>query len=375
MKNFLLMPDSFKGTMSSLTVCKIMEESIRKIYPESLVKSLPVADGGEGSVDAFLTALSGEKIYASCSGAYFEKITSFYGKLSDSRVVIEMASCAGLPLVEGKKDPKKTTTYGVGELALNAINNGVKEIVLALGGSCTNDLGAGFASALGVKFLDKDKKCFIPVGGTLSLVDDVDVSGVPDVVKKVKFTVMCDVDNPPYGKEGASYVFARQKGASDQDIIDLDEGVKHICSVIKNKLGIDLTNLPGGGAAGAMASGLVAFFGAELKMGIETVLDLVDFDQVVNKDTVIFTGEGKIDSQSVRGKVISGIAKRAKKHNLPVIVIVGGAEGDLSAIYDMGINSVFTINRLPEDFSVAKAKSETNLATTMENVLRLMRLD
>lgn len=375
MKNFLLMPDSFKGTMSSTTVCNIMSDCIKKIYPNSTIRSVPVADGGEGSVDCFLTALGGEKIFVKSSDPYLKKINSYYGLINDGKTaVIEMASNAGLLLVENNKNPLKTTTYGVGELVKDALDRKVKEIILGLGGSCTNDFGVGFACALGVKFFDCCGNEFLPVGESLEKIAKIDLTQIDERIKKVKLTVMCDVDNPPYGEFGASKVFARQKGANDSDIELLDKGVKCICDLIYKDFGKDLSNLKGGGAAGAMASGLVAFFDAELKMGIDTVLDVVDFDNIVNSDTVIFTGEGKIDSQSVRGKVISGIAKRAKKHSIPVIVVVGGAEGDLSSAYDMGINSIFTINRLPEDFSVAKDKSEYNLAQTFENILRLMNL-
>lgn len=375
MKKFLLMPDSFKGTMSSIRICEIMSECIGKIFPDSIINSVPVADGGEGSVDCFLTAVGGKKVEVRCKNPYFEDMTAYYGLINGGKVaVIEMAVCSGLPLVENRKNPLKTTTFGVGEIVKDALDKGVEEIVLGLGGSCTNDFGAGFASALGVRFLNAENKEFIPVGGSLSDVCDIDLSNIDARLKDVKITVMCDVDNPPYGKDGASYVFARQKGANDEQIEFLDKGIQHICNVAKEKLGKDLSSLRGGGAAGAMASGVVAFFDGELKMGIDTVLDVVGFENIVDKETIIFTGEGKIDSQSIRGKVISGISKRAKKIGAPVVVIVGGAEGDLSVAYDIGINSIFTINRLPEDFSVSKFKSEENLKSTFENVLRLINI-
>lgn len=375
-KRFILTPDSFKGTLSSQKICEIISKKISKIFPDSEIYSIPVADGGEGTVDCFLTAVGGEKKFVKCSGPYLKKIDSFYGILEGGQTaVVEMASASGLPLVDGAKNPMLTTTFGVGELVKDALDYGVKEIILGLGGSATNDFGTGFASALGVKFFNKKGEQFVPTGGTLKDIIKIDLSEIDPRVYKVKLIVMCDVDNPPYGEFGASYVFAPQKGATKEDVLLLDEGVKHLCELIKRDFNKDLHDLKGGGAAGAMACGMVAFFDAELKMGIETILDCVKFDCLLNQDSVVITGEGKIDSQSLRGKVISGIASRAKRKNVPVIAIVGGAEGDLSDAYEVGINSIFTINRLPEDFSVSRYKSEDNLARTVEDVLRLLKLN
>ena len=374
MRKFLLMPDSFKGTMSSSTVCDVMKNSIEKLYDDAIIRSIPVADGGEGSVDCFLTAVGGRKISVTCSNPYFEKIDGYFGLINDEKTaVVEMAVAAGLPLVENRKNPLKTTTYGVGEIVKKALDYGVEELIMCLGGSATNDFGTGFASCMGVKFYNDKGEPFIPVGESLCKVNKIDISDVDKRIKNVKITVMCDVDNPPYGKDGASYVFAKQKGANDKEIELLDDGVKHICEIVKKDLGKDLSNLVGGGAAGAMACGLVAFFDAKLKMGIDTILDVTKFDDIVDENTIIFTGEGKIDSQSVRGKVVSGISKRAKEKGAKVIVIVGGAEGDLSLAYELGVNSIFAINRLPEDFSISKHKSLQNLKETFENVLRLIK--
>lgn len=375
MKKFILVPDSFKGTLSSKKICEVMADRINNLFPEASVYSIPVADGGEGSVDCFLTAVGGDRLTVKCKNPYFEDIEAFYGVLSGGSIaVVEMASAAGLPLVEERKNPMLTTTFGVGEIVKDALSRGVKEIILGLGGSATNDFGCGFAAALGVRFFDENGKEFIPVGGTLSNIEKIDLSDIDKRLESVKFTVMCDVDNPPYGKHGAANVFARQKGATDEMVYLLDEGVNHVCEIIKKDFSLDLGDLKGGGAAGSMACGMVAFFGAELKMGIDTVLDCVGFDELIDSESIVFTGEGKIDSQSLRGKVISGIASRAKAKNVPVIAIVGGVEGDISYAYDIGINSVFTINRLPEDFSISKHKSETNLKETMDDVLRLLKI-
>ncbi len=374
MKKFVLIPDSFKGTLSSTRICEIMSEKIKEHFTDAEIISIPVADGGEGSVDCFLTALGGEKVTTTVSGPYFEKMQGFYGLIDNGNTaVIEMASVAGLPLVENNKNPLKTTTFGVGELIIDAVKNGAKKVILGLGGSCTNDFGCGCASACGVKFYDKNKKEFIPVGGTLKDIDRVDLSTLNPILKNVEFITMCDIDNPPYGEHGAAHVFAPQKGASDSDVLFLDDGVKHLCELLSRDNKIETKDLAGGGAAGAFGAGTVAFFNSNLKMGIEVVLDTVGFDKVIKDADYIFTGEGKLDGQSLRGKVVIGVAREAKKQHVSVISVVGGAERDIEKVYEEGVSAVFTINRLPEDFSVSRYKSEENLALTFDNILRILK--
>lgn len=373
MKKFVIIPDSFKGTISSTEICSVIESKISEVFPNAKTVCLPVADGGEGTVDCFLTALGGKKVNISCTGPLFEKMNGFYGVLNDNTAVIEMAAVAGLPLVENCKDPKKTTTYGVGELIMHAIKNDCKNIILGLGGSATNDYGTGAAAALGVKFFDASGKEFIPTGGTLVNVAKIDVSKAKENLKGIKITAMCDIDNPPYGKNGAAYVYAPQKGADEKTVEQLDLGLKSISLVIEKQLKINVSNLKGGGAAGAMGAGAVAFLGAQLKMGINTVLETVNFSQLISDADVIFTGEGKIDSQSLMGKVVIGVSQKAKEQNVPVIAIVGGAEGDLQGAYEMGVTCIFTINRLPQDFSVSRYKTKENLEFCVENVLRFLK--
>jgi len=375
MKKIVLIPDSFKGTLSSTEICQIMDAEIKKVFPSSKTVSVPVADGGEGSVDCFLSALGGEKIYKRVNGPYFEPIDSFFGLTDGGKTaVVEMAAAAGLPMVENDKNPLLTTTYGVGELILEAAKMGAKKIIVGLGGSCTNDYGCGAAAAVGVRFLDKDGKEFIPTGGTLCSVYDIDVSKTDPALRGVEIVTMCDIDNPPFGEKGAARVFAPQKGADENAVALLDEGVKSLTLVIKKRLGVDLSTLPGGGAAGAMGAGMVAFFGSSLKMGINAVLETVGFDQMILDADLIFTGEGKIDSQSLRGKVVIGVSRAAKKRNKPVIAVVGGADGDISSIYDEGVTAVFSINRMPQDFSVSRAYSKENLAFAMQNILLALKI-
>ena len=372
MKKAVLIPDSFKGTLSSMEICSIMEREILKHFPRCQVCAVPVADGGEGSVDAFLTALGGEKIYVQVCGPYMEQMQAFYGLIGKT-AVIEMAACAGLPLVGEKKNPSLTSTYGVGQLMLHAMDRGVERIIMGLGGSATNDGGCGAAAALGVKFKNAAGESFVPVGGTLKDIAAIDMSGLDKRVKNTEIVTMCDIDNPMYGENGAAYIFAPQKGADMDMVISLDGGLRHLCHIIKQELGMEMSAVPGGGAAGAMGAGMAAYFGSTLQMGIEAVLDTVGFDALAADADYIFTGEGKLDSQSLRGKVVIGVARRAKKLAVPVLAIVGGAEADLEEAYAQGVQAVFTINRLPQPLSESAANSAENLAFCMNNVLRILK--
>jgi glycerate kinase len=368
----VLIPDSFKGTLSSIEICTIISDKIYKHFPHCHVVSIPVADGGEGSVDCFLSALGGEKIVETVSSPYFEDMESFYGLIDDT-AVIEMAACAGLPLVEDRKNPSLTTTYGVGQLIMSAAKKGCKKIIVGLGGSSTNDGGCGAAAAVGVKFYDKKGNEFIPVGKTLIDIDRIDLSHKAKELDNIEIITMCDIDNPMYGPTGAAYIFGPQKGADEKMILELDKGLKNLCDVIERETGKDLKDVPGSGAAGAMGAGMIAFFNSVLQMGIETVLDTVKFDEIIEDADMIFTGEGRIDSQSLRGKVVIGVGKRAKNKNIPVTVIAGGAANNIDDAYDMGVTSIFTINRLPEDFEISRHKSKENLEATIDNIIRLIK--
>ena len=374
-KKIVIVPDSFKGTLSSKQICEIVKSKISSSFPLAKVIAVPIADGGEGTVDCFLNAVGGQQIECETVNPFFEKMVASYGILSGNKIaVIEMAACAGLPLVEDRKNPMLATTYGVGVLITDAIERGVKEIVLGLGGSATNDFGCGAAAALGVQFYNVKKENFIPVGETLSLVEEINAKGIIPSLKDIKITVMCDVDNPVFGPNGAAYVYAPQKGATPDQVEVLNNGLKHICQVVEGQLGKTVSALVGGGAAGAMAGGMYAFCNATISKGIEVLLDTVRFESLIENADLIITGEGKMDEQSLQGKVISGVARRAKKKGVPVIAIVGGVEGEIGSVYEMGVNSIFTINQLPEDFSISRFKSKENLERTLENVFRLLTL-
>jgi glycerate kinase len=372
LKKAVIIPDSFKGTLTSREICAIISDKIKMHFPHCRIVSIPVADGGEGSVDCFLEALGGQKVFERVSSPYFEDMEAFYGLIGDT-AVIEMAACAGLPLVEGRKNPSLTTSYGVGQLIMAAAKRGCKKIIVGLGGSSTNDGGCGAAAAAGVKFYDRQGKEFIPVGKTLIDIDRIDLTHRARELNKIEIITMCDIDNPMYGPEGAAFVFGPQKGADEKMVIDLDRGLEHLCRLIERETRRNLKDVPGTGAAGAMGAGMIAFFDSVLQMGIETVLDTVKFDEIIAGADMIFTGEGRFDTQSLRGKVVVGVGKRAKSKNIPVTVITGGADTNIEKAYDMGISSIFTINRLPEDFEISRHKSKENLQATVDNILRLIK--
>ena len=373
MKKAVLIPDSFKGTMSSSEIIAIMKERIEAYNPGCDIVSIPVADGGEGSVDAFLTALGGEKIKVRTKGPWGEELDSFYGMLPDKTAVIEMAASAGLPQVGDRKDPSKTTTYGVGELILAAAKKGAKRLVIGLGGSATNDAGCGAAAACGVSFLDKEGNSFIPVGGTLDKIYKIDISTMDESVRSLPITAMCDIDNPFYGPTGAAAIFGPQKGADEKMVELLDGKMKHLASIIESQLGIVLQEIPGSGAAGGMGGGMKAFFGARMQMGIDAVLEITGFEDLAAGADMIFTGEGKIDSQSLRGKVVIGVARKARKMGIPVIAVVGDIGDDIDAAYDEGVTGIFSINRVAVPYKEARLRAKSDMKLTMDNILRFMK--
>lgn len=375
MKKVILMPDSFKGTMSSSEICSIMKERILDYYPDCDIKSIPVADGGEGTVDCFLEAMGGEKITLSVKGPFMEDIEGFYAIVEGGRTaIIEMAATASLPMVLGRENPCLTTTYGVGQLIRDAVSRGCKKIVVGLGGSCTNDMAAGAAAGAGAIFRDADGKEFIPTGSTLSKISSIDLSALTKLIEGVEIVAMCDIDNPLYGPCGAAYVFSPQKGADADMVKLLDENLVACSETVKRELDIDVATLEGAGAAGGMGAGMVAFFGATLKAGIETVLDTVGFDDIARDADFIFTGEGRIDSQSLRGKVVIGIAGRAAKLPTPVIAVVGDIGDNMEPAYEMGVSAIFSINRVAVDFSKAKLRSKSDLSLTVDTILRTLKL-
>lgn len=372
MKKCIVISDSFKGTLSSLQICRIAEETIPDFFPACQVVTIPVADGGEGTVDCFLEALKGRSVTASVSGPCGEPIHAAYAR-KDDLAVIEMAAAAGLPMVGGRGDPSATTTYGVGQLIRHAVENGCKDILLGIGGSATNDGGCGCAAALGTEFSDENGAKFIPVGGTLSRIRHFDSSKTQKLLEGVRITVMCDVENPLYGPDGAAYVFAPQKGADQEMVRRLDGQLQALDQIFFQELGRSFAEVSGAGAAGGLGAGCMAFLGAELKSGIEAVLDVVAFDAQVQDADLVITGEGRIDSQSVHGKVISGIARRTCAAGIPLVAIVGGIAESAAEAYDLGVTAMFSINREAKPLAESAPQSAVNYRRTLTDICRLLR--
>lgn len=374
MKKIILIPDSFKGTMSSAEICAVMDENIKRYYPECEIISIPVADGGEGSVDAFLEALGGEKIYKDVTGPYFgETVKGYYGILPGNIAVLEMAAAAALPMVGDRKDPSTTTTYGVGELMLDAASKGVSKIILGLGGSATNDAACGLAAACGVSFYNAKGEKFIPVGATMDEVAKIDISTVDEALKSIPIVTMCDIDNPFYGPEGAPAIYGPQKGADEAMVKMLDDKMRALSSVIISDIGVDVQQIPGSGAAGGMGGGMVAFFNSTLQMGIETVLETVEFDSLLEGADYVFTGEGRIDGQSLRGKVVIGVARQAKAKNVKVLAFVGDIGDNVEGAYKEGVTGIFSINRVAVPYKEARVRAKSDLGLTIDNLMRFIR--
>lgn len=338
MISVLIAPDSFKGTLSAGEVCDIIGKAFSDTVKDIKTVKLPVADGGEGLCACFEKIAPGKRITAEVTGVFTEKMTAYYYMLDDMTAVIEMASCAGLPLAGDKKDPEKATAFGVGELIAHAVKNGAEHILLGLGGSATNDCGIGAASALGWKFLDESGRELDPVGGNLGKVTKI----VPPEKKlAVPVTCACDVENPLFGEKGAAFVFAPQKGADEAAVKRLDNGLRNMAEVINRDLGIDISGIPGSGAAGGMGGGAVAFLGARLEKGIDIILDKSGFDEKAAQADLVITGEGRLDFQSADGKVISGVASRASALGKRVITVCGCRGTGAEKIMKLGVEKMY----------------------------------
>ena len=373
MKKCIVVSDSFKGTLTSVDICRFSEYVIPKFFPECDVVAIPAGDGGEGTVDCLLAALDADAEYVEVSGPYMEKVAAKYAVFNDS-AMIEMASASGLSLVQSRKNPMLTTTYGVGELITDAINTGCRHIYLGLGGSATNDGGCGCCAALGVKFYNSLGKTFIPAGGTLKNICHIDISEALEFLDGADINLMCDVSNPFFGANGAAYVFGPQKGADSDMIKLLDSGLENLCNVIRADLGIDIANLPGGAAAGGMGGGLTAMLNGTIKSGIDTILELTDFEHHLPGADLVITGEGILDDYSFNGKVLGGITSRTLPREIPVYAIVGRI-GDLSLDpSEYGISAVFETNKTGRPMDEVALTAARDYATALEEAMRYRKL-
>lgn len=391
----VIAPDSFKESLSAEGVAKAIGRGFSEIYPTADVVLLPVADGGEGTTDALLAATAGQRISQKVTGPLGTSVDAFWGLLgqvahsqstqdhrqtnaaSNSKTaVIEMAAASGLDLITpAQRDPLTTTTRGTGELILAALDRGVEHIIVGLGGSATNDAGAGMLQALGVALLDESGNDIPPGGGGLSKLHTVDVTKLDPRLQSVRFEVACDVDNPLVGPNGASAIFGPQKGATPELVEVLDKNLAHFAKLTLAATGNDIINTPGAGAAGGLGGAFLGYLNATLKSGIDIILDAVSYESHLDAASLVITGEGRIDSQSIRGKTPVGVSKRAKAAgNIPVIALAGSVSSDASVVYEHGIDAVFSVVQGITTLECALAEADDNLYRTALNVARVMSL-
>ncbi len=329
----MIASDSYKGSLSSLEVAQNIQKGVLEVFPDSEFEVLAMADGGEGTVEALMDSLHGTYQQIECMNPLYEKINATYGVFHDNCAIIEMASASGLPLVKEKKI-RQANTFGTGQLILDALNKGCRTIYIGIGGSATNDGGIGMAHALGVRFYDSQHQLLSPIPQNLPLIDTIDSSSLDARIQDTQIIVMCDVDNPLCEKKGASYIYGPQKGATQEDILFLDHGLQNLADVCQQTGYQNFQNVAGAGAAGGLGFGLMTFLNAKLQNGIKTILDIVHFDERIQGCQLVITGEGRIDHQSIYGKVPTGVALAAKKHHIPTIAIVGSIGENLGQIYD-----------------------------------------
>ncbi|WP_268626010.1 glycerate kinase [Paenibacillus alvei] len=373
---FVIAPDSFKESLSAWEACQAIGRGLGRVFPEAELVYVPMADGGEGTVQSLVDATSGRIVRTTVTGPLGTPVEGFYGVLGDGKsAVIEMAAASGLALVPpAQRNPLVTTTRGMGELILSALNEGVETIILGLGGSATNDGGAGMAQALGVRLLAEDGKEIGDGGGEVGRIAHIDLGGVDPRLAKVKFVAACDVDNPLIGEWGASAVFGPQKGATPEMVKQLDANLAHYAAKLREDVGCDVAHMPGAGAAGGLGAGVVAFLQAELKRGVDIVIDATGLaDHAVDADVVI-TGEGKIDGQTIYGKTPIGVAKTAKLHGVPVIGIAGTLAAGHEVVHEHGIDMVFTIVPGVTTLEEALGQAADNMERTAYNIGMALKL-
>lgn len=370
----LFASDSFKGSLTSMQISNLLKQATSEIFPNAQTVSMSVADGGEGTMDSLVNSLGGTWKTVDVLGPLQENIKARYGILPEGKAIIEMAEASGLPLVPSdKRNPQKTTSYGTGMLIRDALESGITDITIAIGGSATNDGGMGAMQALGIKFLDENNNELTGCGENLSKVKNIDLDNLHHAVAKTNFTVMCDVTNPLLGNQGATYTFGHQKGADDTMLAELEYGMSIYANKIKSIIGKDISGKEGSGAAGGLGFALMAFLGAKLQSGIDVVLDLLDFDKKLKDVDLVITGEGRMDNQSAFGKVPSGIGKRCKKMGVPAVAIVGGLLSGYESIYNCGIESVITTINGAMTIDEALANSEDLYLDAARRLLRMIR--
>jgi glycerate kinase len=370
----IIAPDSFKGSLSAPDVSESIAVGIRRVLPEAECVLIPLADGGEGTVESLVQSTGGKIIRTQAIDPLGRRMESFFGILGDGvTAVVEMAAASGLPLVpENLRNPLNTTSYGTGELIKAALDSGCRKLILGIGGSATNDGGIGMVQALGGRFLDESGKDVGFGGKELASIRAVDVSGLDSRLRDVTVTVACDVDNPLVGERGASAIFGPQKGANPDMVRELDAGLHNLADVIERDLGVDVKHMPGAGAAGGIGAASVAFLHAELRSGIEIVLDATRFESALDGASLVITGEGRIDSQTLSGKTICGVLNSASAKGVPVLALGGGIGEGGYDLLEHGAIAVLSITNKPMDLEYAQKNASELLARASEQAIRLL---
>ncbi|CAB1211423.1 glycerate kinase [Serratia liquefaciens] len=376
LKKVVIAPDSFKESLSALEVAEAIERGFRQIFPQVQYVKLPMADGGEGTVDSMVAATGGEIVTVAVTGPLGQPVQAFYGLLGEGETaVIEMAAASGLHLApKAQRDPRMTTSYGTGELIQAALDRGVKTIILGIGGSATNDGGAGMMQALGARLLDENRQALPPGGAALAQLAYIDLSGVDPRLQQVSITAACDVDNPLCGANGASAVFGPQKGATPEMVTQLDAALRHYGTLLEQATGREVINAPGAGAAGGMGAALLGMLNARLRPGIEIVIETLQLEEALRDADLVITGEGRLDSQSIHGKTPIGVARVAKRFGLPVIGIAGSLSKDYQVVHQHGIDAAFSVLDRVVSLEEALAEAADNLEVTARNVAAVWRL-
>jgi len=369
----VIAPDGFKGNLSALQVAQAIDKGIKRVVPDALTTLKPMADGGEGTVQAMVDATGGKVMTTEVTDPLGGRVSAHWGLLSDKVTgVIEMASASGLPLVPPeKRNPLLTTTYGTGELVLAALESGCRKLIIGIGGSATNDGGAGMAQALGARLMDSTGAELPSGGAALANLKSIDITNLDSRLADCEVLIASDVSNPLCGAQGASAVYGPQKGATPEMVTQLDAALAHYADVIQRDLGIKVKDISGAGAAGGLGAGLIVFLKAELIPGIDIVIQATNLVEHLKDADLVFTGEGRLDSQTARGKVPTGVAKRAKEFGLPVIAIAGEILDDYHIVYEHGIDAVLSIAPGPISLSQSMAKAEGLTIDTAERAIRL----
>jgi glycerate kinase len=372
----VIAPDSYKESLSALDVACAIEAGFREIYPDAEYVKIPVADGGEGTVEAMVAATQGRVIPVKVTGPLGEPVAGFYGVSGDEQCAfIEMAAASGLELLSpAQRNPLKTTSWGTGELIRHALDLGVRRIIIGLGGSATNDGGAGMVQALGAKLLTDEHQQIGQGGAELAALMKIDISELDSRLADCQIDVACDVTNPLTGEEGASAVFGPQKGATPEMVTNLDHALAHYAARIKQDLGIDVLSLEGSGAAGGMGAALFAFCGAKLRPGIDIVTEALYLDTLVADANLVITGEGRMDSQTIHGKVPVGVARVAKRYHIPVIGIAGSLTADVGVVHQHGIDAVFSVLYRICSLDDALEQAGENVRMAARNIAAVMKM-